>query len=79
MTQKTLPPGDFRKQYSREMQEALVQVGFWKSCVNCEHFSNNSADRRGLPESRTCHRWNGEPPPLVIVLACDEWLHLIPF
>ena len=75
-----LPPDDFRKEYALRMQEALVNVGFWKCCISCEHFSNNSAERREKEgPSRTCHRWNAEPPPKTIVYGCTEWSCLVPF
>lgn len=79
MMSKELPPGDYCKQYARQMQTALVEVGFWKTCVNCEHFSNNSAERREAPVSKRCHRWNAEPPPEVIIYGCEEWLSVVPF
>lgn len=79
MTQPALPPSDFIKQYSKQMQQALLDVGFWKSCVNCESWSNNSAERKDAKPDHICHRWNCQPPPEVIVLGCENWLCIVPF
>lgn len=79
MAQPALPPSDFIKQYSKQMQQALVDVGFWKTCLNCESYSNNSAERKDAPKDSLCHRFNAQPPPEVIVLACENWQCIVPF
>lgn len=70
MAQPALPPGDFVKEYSKKMQEALIGVGFWKSCINCNEWST---------EHKRCAKWSAVPPPEVIVYGCDQWLCIVPF
>lgn len=79
MAQPVLPPTDFVKQYSKQMQKALIDIGFWKCCLNCEFWSNNSAERKDGPAVLICHKWSAPPPPDFIVLGCDEWRCIVPF
>lgn len=67
-----LPPVSITNEYARQMQHALVDIGFWKSCLNCEHYNMS-------PTTPLCNKWNVLPPPEVIVFACEAWRSVIPF
>jgi hypothetical protein len=72
----------FIRDYTKGMQQALLDLGFWKSCINCDHWANNNAERkqrRGDP-TPICHKFNSVPPADVIVISCVEgWEEIIPF
>lgn len=77
---KALPaPDDFIMDYAKKMQVALVEASFWKCCLNCEHWSNNSPERREAQATTTCYKWNATPPPDVLVYACPAWMTVVPF
>lgn len=65
--------------YAVRMQKSLVDVAFWKTCLNCEHWRNNSVEQDKV-EKPMCRKFNILPPPEIIVHSCvDEWLPVIPF
>lgn len=77
--QPLLPPADFRIQYARQMQQALMDVGFWKCCLNCENWSNHSPQYKGFDPVNLCRKYNAMPPLDVLVLGCESWLCVLPF
>lgn len=71
-------------EYAKAMQTALVDVGFWKCCLNCNHWGNNNPDRdiakEDLELKLKCHKYSMIPPPDIILYSCIEnWTPIIPF
>ena len=53
------------------LHKKLIETQIIKSCLNCDHFQ--------FSKERTCHLYDVEPPPEVIVFACPSWVPHIPF
>jgi hypothetical protein len=68
------PPKDWLRDYTKNMQTALVDVGFWHTCLNCKHFTIRGST------TPHCLKWDQTPPPEVIVFSCVvEWEPTTPF
>lgn len=72
------------REYSKRMQVALIKICFWKTCVNCEHWSKpvRLTDKEYTQDPSIpplCKKWNSLPPPEVVVIGCSEWLSVVPF
>lgn len=67
-----VPPPEISVEYARQMQHALVDVSFWKTCLNCEFWNTN-------PATPLCKKFNALPPPEVLVFSCEKWLSSVPF
>lgn len=52
----------------RAVQEAALEHGIFKSCLNCEEWV---ADK--------CGKYQAVPPPKVVYFGCQEWSFNIPF
>jgi hypothetical protein len=62
----------------RVLQQGLVKTSYWKCCLNCEHWGDNSCERQEM-KIQKCHKFNVVPPPDVLVHACEHWMVIVPF
>lgn len=68
------------RDYAKRMQEALISVGFWHCCLNCEHWTVNTViGETDLVDAHKCSKWNAVPPPDVICVGCPDWKCEVPF
>lgn len=57
------------EEYRKDLQMALVDIAFWKTCLNCDKWFANG-----------CKEAGGQvPPPLVILHGCPIWQPVVPF
>lgn len=79
MNTKNLPLIKFEIQ----VRKSAVISGIWKSCLNCENWSENKlAVKLGEfvnEENPVCVLANRRPPTEVIVVGCPSWEDCIPF
>jgi hypothetical protein len=62
------------------LQIKTVQYAIWHSCTNCEHWSNNSAERKQEQSEEVCHLYGKiRPPAETIVVGCQSWSEIVPF
>lgn len=63
-------------------QRLLVSSGNWRTCLNCEHFTEVTVMSPNERENKTykhCGLYRAVPPPEVIVHGCKDWQDEIPF
>ncbi len=80
-TSNQLPPHEKEQmvaRYRKEMQGALIEVGFWVTCLNCENWAPNTRSPGPTPPPG-CALFNSMPPPDVIVFGCEKWEINVPF
>jgi len=56
-------------------QERLIRTGQWRTCINCEYWTEIPNSNRTM----ICGKWGQTPPLEVIVVGCPEWIDRIPF
>lgn len=64
------------------LHKKLIEDGTCKSCLNCEHWSENSigVQYKTKPAGQeVCGLYNQKPPADVIVFGCPSWVFDIPF
>jgi hypothetical protein len=64
---------------TEDFQTRALSCAVWHSCINCDHWSNNSVERKDSPPTELCHKWRQRPPASVIVVGCPEWQDAVPF
>ena len=68
---------DARENALREFAASLMDTGFFRSCLNCDHWTNE--DSKTFPPE-TCKRFNNaRPPARIIATGCIEHTDSIPF
>lgn len=63
----------------QDFQTAVIRKGLWQTCLNCDHWSNNSVERKAINSTEMCFHWKVRPPANVIVVGCSNWQDIVPF
>lgn len=59
-----------RRKWALAERYRAVDNLMWKCCVNCAFFDQKQA---------WCQKWSAQPPPMTIVVGCEEYIEHIPF
>lgn len=66
---------DAMNKLSKIFTDFLMDTGFFKTCLNCEHWIEGPSDNR----KQICSKFNARPPTDVIVCGCEHHSENIPF